>query len=550
MKKIIFILLSVLLIFTGILIYRNLKGHQGPSGEQLLPPNTMIYSGSRNALKVGAGLKFSDFSDELQNCGLTPEESRKLDQWMKTLRGVQFGLSDVTLLPFSLDAVIILEGRFSSPLTEALPEKAAARFETDRPHREVAIQRLTIPVGDAFLQELYVSDPVRDRIFITMNRSLMTETIDRLIDGGPSLADSPDFQEMAAIPEIRKQDVMTYMDLQQYLDLLFGLAKTIPNPAIQQGVRIAREELRLDEWGPTVSGQSFLGGTSVSFSKMPEDLPLYQQFQYSRPAEPTGVPAGTVQVTVMQIKNAALARKQLTDLIERIVARAAPLSGMQLPAHPVQLAEQLLGFSLSEIDPLLSGEILFCQSAVFHTGHDSNFTVGLGITDADAVQQFIQTRLLSRLGLQPIERNGVQMLAGVDTLAWSIQPGRLLIASSPETLADVLRAGTPKLPDSSGYQEMRSRLPEQAAYLQYINYRDIDLLNAATDTPPQLLPLLSMIRSLSAMQTMTAKDGMLRSDSVFHIDITEDEIRDGIRGLLELIENPDLLTGKQVVPSS
>ncbi|MGE4490175.1 MAG: hypothetical protein AB7E95_11600, partial [Kiritimatiellales bacterium] len=303
MKKIVFILLSVLLIFAGILIYRNLKGPQGPSGEQLLPPDTMIYSGSRNALKLGAGLKFADFSDELQKYGLTPEESQKLDHWMKTLRGVQFGLSDVTLVPFSLDAVIILEGQFDTSLIKALPEKAAALFGADRPHREIAIQRLMIPFGDAFQQELFVSDPVKNRIFITLNRRMMAETIDRLLNGGPSLADSSDFQEMVNLPEIRSQDLITYIDLQGYLDLLFGLVKTVPVPAAQQGVRIAREELRLDEWGPTVSGQSFLGGTSVSFSKMPEDLPLYQQFQYSRPAEPTGIPAGAVQVMVMQIKN-------------------------------------------------------------------------------------------------------------------------------------------------------------------------------------------------------------------------------------------------------
>lgn len=541
MKKTVFSVVAVLLMIAGVLIFRNLQGPKGPSAEKLLPPKIMVYSGTRSAMKIGTGLTFSDFSKELQKYGLTPDESKRIDQWIKGLRGVHFGLSEVTLVPFSLDSVLILEGRFTAPLTDVLPQKTAGYFKEEQPYRDVAIRTLSAPFNDAFPMKLYISDPVKDRIFITLNRSLMTETINRLFDGGPSLSDNADFRTMVSLPEIRSKDVISYIDLQNYLNLLFGLVTTVPVPAAQQGVRIVKEELRLDEWGPVVSGQSFTENKAVSFSRIPNDLPLYQQFEYSRPAEPSGIPAESTQAVVMQIKDAALVRQQLTDLIEHIAVRAVPLTGAKLPDHPVALLEKMLGFSLSEIDPLLSGEFTFWQNADFQS---PDITCAIGITDAGAVRQFIQSRLLSPVSLQPVEKDGVLTLPGSERFAWSIQPDRLLISSDPEALAAALRSDTPQLSGSDVYRNLRKQLPEKASFLQYVNYKGFLTLRSDPNIPSQLMPVFSILQNLSLMQTAVAENGMMRSDSVFKLDVSNDEIRDCIRGILELIEKPELLTAE------
>jgi hypothetical protein len=327
------------LVISGILaaaavLYFMYRPGAGPSGASLLPKDTIVYSGCRNALKLGAGLTFADFSEDLRELGLSDEESRRLDTWIKDLRRIHFGLAGISIVPLSVDAVLILEGSFT-PLIDALPEEAATRFKPSTPYRDVGIRTLFIPTRSIPI-EVMVTEPVENRILIALNRKTMTQTIDRLLDGGPSLADDAEFQEMTALPEIRKKDVVSYLNTQEYLTMLLSFVKTLPLPAAQQAAQMIREELRLDAWGPSVSGQSLTDhNRAVSFIKLSPDLPIYQQFEFSVPAEPKGVPADITQVMVLQVKDAARARQQLTDLIERIVLRAAPLAGVQLPPRPV-----------------------------------------------------------------------------------------------------------------------------------------------------------------------------------------------------------------------
>jgi hypothetical protein len=538
------------LVISGILaaaavLYFMYRPGAGPSGASLLPKDTIVYSGCRNALKLGAGLTFADFSEDLRELGLSDEESRRLDTWIKDLRRIHFGLAGISIVPLSVDAVLILEGSFT-PLIDALPEEAATRFKPSTPYRDVGIRTLFIPTRSIPI-EVMVTEPVENRILIALNRKTMTQTIDRLLDGGPSLADDAEFQEMTALPEIRKKDVVSYLNTQEYLTMLLSFVKTLPLPAAQQAAQMIREELRLDAWGPSVSGQSLTDhNRAVSFIKLSPDLPIYQQFEFSVPAEPKGVPADITQVMVLQVKDAARARQQLTDLIERIVLRAAPLAGVQLPPRPVQFAEQLLGFRLSEIDPLLSGEFMMWQHTDMYDPQEQDQTFVIGITDADAVRQFILSRVLSRIGLRPVETAGVSTLPGADTLAWSIQPDRLLISTSPEKLADALNPDTARLTDNDRYLQMRKRLPDNASYLHYVDYSHADLSGSMPpNVPPQLAPLFTCLQSLSMLQTSVAADGMMRSDSFTSLDISSEQIRELIRAILHLVKDPEAFSPLQ-----
>lgn len=512
------------------------------SGARLFPAETMLYSGCPASLKTRTALSLTDFADELESLGLDAQESQRLDRWLNQVSGAHFGLIDFTLIPFSLNAVAVLEGDFDSGLINELPEDVAALFEKGSPYREVPVYTMTVPLNEMFQLDLFVTEPIEQRTLIAFSRSALRGTIDRLLDGGPSLLDNAEFTELTALPDIRNKDLITYTDTKAYFDTLFGLTRMVPVPVVQQGAQIVREELRMDEWGPAVSGQSMLkAGHAVSYCRFPTNSALYRQLEYTRPVDLSPVPADAMSVTAMQIRDGAEARQQLTAFAERILSRIAPLlPAGQLPSDLSATVELLLGFSLDELDPLLGDELMMWQSVGPDVVRQSADVFGIGIADEGAVRRFIEEKLVRPMALQVVEENGIATIAGVSQLAWSIQPERLLICGNASVLSSVLQSET-KLPDLPRYQLMRKQLNGEFSWLQYADYSALpqvfDQLPGAS-FPPELFPMISLFDGLTMISGGVAEGGMLRSERFVDVDVTTDELREALRSVLELFGRP------------
>ncbi len=536
MKKIISSVLLAGLVGTGgFFLYRHLKGPGGPSAAAQLPPDTMLYSGCGRHMAMGAALSLSDFSEDLQKIGLSTEESQVLDQWLNQLRGVHVGLLSVSIVPFSLDAVAILEGNVSVPLMAALPKQIAAGFTPGTPYRKVTIHTMIIPVNPMMQLELLVTDPVLNRTFIALSRTALHGTIDRLFDGGPSLADTPDFSELTSLSEIKRKDVISYMNLNAYFNMLLGLCNMMPMPVVREGAQIVRDELRLDEWGPAVSGQSILNsGRSISLCKFPADMPLYRELEFSQPAGLSRAPAKVYQAMSLQVADVIRTRKTLCAFIVRVMQRTKPLMPMaDLPADPVATLEQIIGFSLNELDPLLTGSFGMWQSVAPHIPEGMAQVIQIGIADADAASEFIDEKILSFTRLQPVEEDGIWVLPGTNSFAWALLPDNLLLSSDPATLRTAVRPGAELLTDSPDYQALRKQLPSKMSWIQYANYTDV--LTANKQMPQALVPVMKLVEGMTSISGGVAENGMLRSESITKHDISTDDIRAAISALLQTL---------------
>ena len=538
MKKAIIFVVVIGLIVAGIWVIRQQQEPAELLGPKLLPSNTMLYSGSRSTLKTRAALSLADFSSELESLGLSAEDSETLEAWLDGVDSVHMGLIGFSLMPFSLDAAIILEGDFDDGLMSVLPAELTSEFQEAIPYRDVSVHMVTIPLNPMFQMELFVTDPVGGVTLVTLSRAALNSTVDRLLDGGPSLADQPDYLELSTLPDIQSKDVVSYLNLNAYFETVFGLVRMIPVPAAQQIPQVLREEFRLDEWGPSISGQSLLKtGQSISFSKFPVDMPIYQHMLFSRPVDLSGIPADIQQASMMQLADPAAARQQITDLASRIFTRVGPLfPGMPVMDNPVAMVEMLLGFSLSEIDPLLSGEVGMWQTITSDLPDGTAVTYCIGITDPDAVRQFITERVLARMGKTPIERDGIFGLAGLPEIAWAIQSNRLLICDDPSTLSAQLKTDS-FLMDSPEFIALRKQLPADVSSIQYSDYSDMEeMLSAqATPLPPQVTDLFELFESLSMIQGSVADQGCIRTDSIVNHDISGEDVSDVFQALLELM---------------
>ena len=539
MKKVIIIVSVVCLIVAGVWFIRQQQEPAELLGATLLPANTILYSGCQTTLKTRAALSLADFEKELESLGFDAKESQKLDAWLSRVKSAHVGLMSFSLIPFSLDAAIILQGDFDAGLVSVLPATVASEFQQAIPYREVAVHTMAIPLNQMFQLELFITEPVQGITLITLSRPALNSTVDRLLDGGPSIADHPDYMELTALPEIRNKDIVTYMDVKAYIETVFGFLRMVPVPAAQQLPNILREELRLDEWGPVITGQSLLKtGYSVSYSKFPLDMPLYQQMEATRPVDFSGIPSDVYQVSMMQLADPALARQQLTELANRLFVRVGPLfPRMPVLDNPVAMAELLLGFSLSEIDPLLSGEVGMWQTINPDLPEGSAQTYCIGITDAGAVRKFIAERVLGRIGQAPVEENGLFTLDLFPQIAWAIQSNRLLISNDPRTLSAQLQADA-FLVDSPVYIALRKQLPDNLASIQYSDYTDIQKIYSAQSErfPPQVDAFFELLEGMITIQGGVAENGLIRSVNIVNCDISGDDIREVFHSIFDLLD--------------
>lgn len=538
MKKIIsFIVIVCLLGAGGFFLYGHLKGPQGPSGAALLSSDTMLYCGCDKNLMLGSALSLSDFSQDLEDCGLTEEESQAMETWLKQLRGVHFGLMDVSMIPFSLDAVAVFEGVFTSSLMEALPEHLASRFNEGVPYRSVAVHKLQIPLNIMFQLELFVTDPVQDRTLVAFSRSALQGCVDRLLDGGPSLADNPGFVELTSLPDIRKKELVSYVNMQKYFETILGLCNMVPVPSVRDGAQIVREEFRLDEWGPVVTGQSLVNtGRSVSFCKCPVDMPFYQQLEYSQPAEISCIPSGVSQAMALRVVDVTQTREQLSAFVTRLMKRVRPLmKGQQLPDDPVAMAEETIGFSFSELDSLLTGSFGFWQTITPDAPEGMAQFFAAGVQNEEAVLRFIDDKVLAPARLRSVKNDGVFALEGQSEFAWAVFDGYLLFSSDADALRVAVQEETPRLVDSPEYRELRKQLPEKISWIQYVDYAG--QMETLQDIPPNLQssfgPLFDVMKSMKLLSGGVAENGMLRSRSQFQHDISADDIRAAVSAFLQ-----------------
>jgi hypothetical protein len=539
MKKIVmFIAVVGVVVAAGVWIYLSLQVPAELMGARLLPADTMIYSGAKSTLKTRAALSLADFASELEELGLSKEDSKALDAWLSTVRGGHVGLIGFSVVPFSLDAAVILEGSFDDGLMSVLPESVTSVFDPVSSYRQVPVHSMQIPVNEICEIELCITDPVQGVTLITLSRSALHSTVDRLLDGGHSLADQANFMEMTALPEIQNKDVVTYMNLSAYLDTVFGLVRMVPMPSVQQIPVVLREELRLDELGPMVSGQSLLNaGRTVSYCKLSESMPLYQQQRYTSTVSLDDVPAGVTQASELQFADVALAHQQLVDVIDRICTRVAPLLPMaKMPADPIAMLEEMIGFPLGEIDPLLSGRFGMWQVMNSNLPEGSARIYKIGITDEVAVNDFIRDVVLESSGLQPLESEGVfSVVFGEAQVGWSVQPEYLLLCKDVPTLQAVLSPDA-LLKDFSEYKAMRKKLPENLSGLQYADYSHMAemIKDLPLKSQPALVAVLDLFDGARVIQGSVAQEGMVRTESFVEHQITGEKLRELIRTIMDM----------------
>ncbi|HNX53780.1 MAG TPA: hypothetical protein PKI68_08555, partial [Pontiellaceae bacterium] len=221
-----------------------------PPAETLLPKDTIYYCGTRSPLKVKAAVAALDLQKILQeSAGLTEADSRTVSDWISRVQGIHAGFRSFTLVPMVLDAAVILEGRFDRPLTGILSPALQQKIQAEEPYRGVAFRKMLLPIRKNFAMELYITDPVQDRILVAFSRRTLTEMIDRMQDGGPSLAGHPAFREMLARKELRRADLIQYVDTAAFLGLFRDWAKSMPQPQFKTLVDLVWNELRLADYG-------------------------------------------------------------------------------------------------------------------------------------------------------------------------------------------------------------------------------------------------------------------------------------------------------------
>lgn len=513
MNKKIWIGLGVLTVFIVILISVAVvflsRARQPASAANLFPKDTIYFCESRSPLKIKAALAALDLNQMLQDSiGLTEAESQAVDKWAKGLQGAHIGFQSFTLVPFVLNASIILDGMFDCPLTDILDTANQKRFQPEESYRGVASKKAVIPFKSVLSVEIYITEPAKNRTVITFSRRSLTETIDRMLDGGPSLSDNPSFQELNLLKAIRNADVVEYMDVQAFLRMLREWCNLVPQPQLKALIDTVWKELRLDDFKRSVSGHRFDKDVSHSFIQINPDSPLYQQFKNGGALAFPYVPSNSYQFIFYRLSKPAEALRQAKDTVLNLV-KALP-SARVTTQHFQDLLEDLGASSSNAValETFLSGDIGLWKAADDRTTNAVCFYIG--IKDAELAQKWIGSVLKVRI----TETNGICTASGLNPFYWSVQPKGVLISKNPDYLRTSLATNGTSLTDTLAFREFSKKLPREYSAIKYSTYENFFPIGNDKKLPAAFRAVLDLLKGYRQMGVSYAEDGMLVSQSV------------------------------------
>ena len=511
--------LVVMALFVGaVCFFVVTKTARVPAAVSLFAKDTMFYSGTRSPIKIATALACADIESILQsNAGLTEEEGQFVANWLRDVQGVHFGFRSFTMVPFVLNAGFVLDGSFERPLTDILGVSLQRKLVDGGVYREVSFERMSLPFGSKFSLELYISDPVEDRVFVAFSKRALEEMVDRLLDGGASLADNAQFVEMTSLKELRNTDTLQYMDVEAYLNLVYDWAQLIPQPELKALVDLFWKEFRLADYECMASGSEFLDRTSVSCLKLNPENPLISQFAAGDPLPLPYVPPESSQFCFYRLSDPTTALGQLVEWAMRVERGISGALGAQAGAAFRVVLQEISAMAEkhpAELGELLTGEIGFWQRYSSPTEEKSASCFYLGITDADAVK----TKIDSITGMEIVETNGVFRAQGVDDFFWSVQSNRLLIATDVTYLKDSLAERELSLTETKDFLDLLKKLPTNYSTLQYANYEQSVFSQDAGYLHRAVLPVLDLLKGFRQLSVSCAEDGLLKSYSTYHFD--------------------------------
>ncbi|MBI9020240.1 MAG: SEL1-like repeat protein [Verrucomicrobia bacterium] len=494
------------------ILFLMLRGTVVSPVETLLPKDTIYYCGSRSPLKIRAALSTMDLQGTLQeSAGLTEAESQVVSDWIAGLQGAHIGFRSFTLVPLVLDATVILEGTFDWSLTDILGADFQKRFQPEEPYRDVAFQKALIPIRNSFSLEIYITEPVQNRTFIAFSRRSLTEAVDRMLDGGPSLADNPAYREMTSLKPMRKTDIIQYVDTQAYLHMFYDWIKSIPQPQFKELADLFWKELRLADYGSSVAGGRFDQGASHSFMRIEPANPLYRQFQTKSPLVLPYVPSNSCQFSFCRLAEPAKAFQQLTETTVRLKKGISSVTGNRAMEPVEDFLGQLglaVGGNPADAGQFLTGELGMWQAVATDPLKKPAYCFYIGINDAERVKEVIAS-----LRLKVTESDGICTIAGSRAVAWSVQPSGLLIASDPDYLLASLSTGETSLTDTPTFRKLLKKMPRDYSSLKFTTYEQGVPLQTSAKLPPAFTGVLDLMKGFCQMSVSRAENGMLTSSS-------------------------------------
>lgn len=494
------------------ILFLMLRGPAVSSDETLLPQDTIYYCGSRSPLKIRTALAAVDLKGTLQeSAGLTDAESQVISDWIGGLQGVHIGFRSFTLFPLVLDATVILEGTFDRPLTDLLATDFQKRFQPKELYRNVKFQEALIPVRGSFSLEIYITEPVQNRTFIAFSKRSLTDVIDRMLDGGPSLADNPVYREMTSLKPIRKADIIQYADTQAYLRMFYDWVKSVPQPQFKALADLFWDELRLADYGSSVASGRFDQEVAYSFMRIDPANPLYRQFQATSPLVLPFVPSNSCQFSFCRLAEPAEAFKQLMDTAVRLKKGISSVSNKQVMAPVEDFLGQLglaVGGDPADAGQLLSGELGMWQAVATDPLKKPSYCFYIGINDAERVKEVIAS-----LCLKVTESDKICTIAGSRAVAWSVQPAGLLIANDPDYLRASLSTKETSLTDTPTFRTLLKKMPRDYSLLKFTTYEQGIPVQKSAKLPDAVKGVLDLFKGFCQMSVSRAENGMLVSSS-------------------------------------
>lgn len=485
-----------------------------PDAAALFPKESIFYWGTQSPVAIDAG-RLALLEESLQaDAGLTAEESRIISDWVGDLQGVHVGFRGFTLVPFNLDAAVVLEGPSDRPLADLLGEALRKRILPADSYRDVKTRMLHIPLGKAFSVEIYITDPVDDRVIVAFSRQMLTDLIDRMLSGGPSLAGNPDFIKMASLKEIRSADTLRYLDLKKYHDFLLSWVQMIPSPQVKSFVNFLSGEFRLADYGQSGGGWNFEKEKSCLFTTInPENL-LYKQLSSTDLDEFPRVPQGSSQFAFVRVADPSEAAEQLVELairLEKELSRSMGENFTHKLSHLIERVSAVADSHPAELGSMLSGEMGFWQRPSFAAPKTSAVCCYFKIIDAESVRKKIE----SIPGIEICERDDFYVPESGGPWVLSVQSDALLISNHRDYLKESLDSETPTLTESEEFAELLARLPKNFSMLQYVNYSDGIPVRNAGSLPPAFLSLLELFRGFRQVSVSFAEDGLFQSHTAW-----------------------------------
>ncbi|AKJ64758.1 hypothetical protein [Kiritimatiella glycovorans] len=547
MKKLIpIIIIIAVAIFVAEFAVRRMAGPALPPGRTLYAPNTFYYFGMQNAPGMGAYLAMTDQGEGLsETFDMDTAEAEAWESWIDRIRGVHFGVESFAVAPVAVHAALVLDGSFETSPVPLLPEEAAEKLKPLEPYREVGITSVDMPADAPGELGIFITEPHQNRVVVGLSLETVKGIIDRMEDGGPSLADSEALQRLYREVGAGKADMVQYVDTQRYIDELFAALTALPFPTGQQGLgfmnktlreqglSIIRDIFRLEDFGPGISVSDAPFHQVTSCSEVDPDNPFYRLLEPDGTIELPRVPASAYRVQFWRLSDPVLAREKLEGLVREAFRRMREIAGPQtkIPGAPVAAFEALAGFRLADLDALWNGEIGLWQGTNPANLQQPRMCFVLGLKDPPAMQDFLR-HLPALKNAELTERGGITSFG--QAVHWHYTGGdRLLISADRAFLAESIDASAQVLNDREWFRKKRAALPDESTLIQYTDYGAMlspAFARAATTTAP-LRDLFSAMEDFRVMAGTHAADGLLKTRTWSSFEFDADRFRRALEKL-------------------